>query len=55
MKLIRKYKLKNKAFEINKAKQDYRTILTKNINLKREEKSLKEKLERLEFRYRHNG
>lgn len=50
--LMEKYKLKNKAFEINKAKQDYRTILTKNINLKREEKSLKEKLERLEFRYR---
>ena len=39
--LMEKYKLKNKAFEINKAKQD-----------KREEKSLKEKLERLEFRYR---
>ena len=50
--LMEKYKLKNKAFEINKAKQDYRSILTKNINLKREEKSLKEKLERLEFRYR---
>ena len=49
---MEKYKLKNKAFEINKAKQDYRSILTKNINLKREEKSLKEKLERLEFRYR---
>ena len=50
--LMEKYKLKNKVFEINKVKQAYRNSLTKNINLKREEKSLKEKLERLEFRYR---
>ena len=49
--LMEKYKLKDKVLEINKVKQAYRNSLTKNINLKKEEKSLKEKLERLQYRY----
>ena len=48
---IEKHKLKNKDFEINKAKQDYRNKLKKNLKLKKEEKSLKDKLEKEKYKY----
>ena len=44
-------KLKTKNLEVNKTKLDYRKVLTKNIKLKQEEKNLKEKLEKLKFKY----
>ena len=48
---IEKHKLKNKDFEINEAKQDYRNKLKKNLKLKKEEKSLKDKLEKEKYKY----
>ena len=49
--IIEKQKLKSKNLEVNKTKQDYRKVLTKNIKLKQEEKNLKEKLEKMKYRY----
>ena len=49
--LLEKMKLKTKNLEVNKTKLDYRKVLTKNIKLKQEEKNLKEKLEKLKFKY----
>ena len=49
--IIEKQKLKTKNLEVNKTKQDYRKVLTKNIKLKQEEKNLKEKLEKMKYRY----
>ena len=48
---IEKHNLKNKELEINKIKQDYRNKLKKNIKLKKEEKSLKDNLERVKHQY----
>ena len=48
---IEKHKLKNKELEINKIKLDYRNKLKKNLKLKKEEKSLKDNLERVKHKY----
>ena len=48
---LEKHKLKNKDLEINQIKQDYRNKLKKNLKLKKEEKSLKDNLEKVKYQY----
>ena len=49
--IIEKHKIKNKDLEINKIKLDYRNKLKKNVKLKKEEKNLKDNLERMKHKY----